>query len=57
MLSPTELQQKKLALAKEQTKFEMKVLAYADSCRDSNNEAEYGQACQMLTNVQNIGLN
>lgn len=57
MLSARELQEKKLELMKEIKKVEMKVLAYADSCRDSNDEPEYKHAVQMLGNVQAIALN
>lgn len=57
MLSVTGLLKKKVTLCKELKAMEMKVLAYADSCRDLNEDAEYENAVGILTKLQSVALN
>lgn len=57
MLSPTELNEKKEAFNKAVLGLEMKAIAYADSCRDSNNDPEYAKAISTVNNIQAIVLN
>lgn len=56
MLSIELLKDKKKTLAKEFKALEMKVIAYADSCRDLNEDAEYENATSTLTTLQSVAL-